>query len=148
MVESFGVVCVVWIGSIVPLGVAVTGAFYLLAVDTTTSHHESENIDSIKSLRQFPGVFWQLALICILCYGGIKTFTISAQRFLAAWFYDGDQRKAGVATGTDWTDVYVGDSVCILWCGILGRARAMSPLHRRVLLVKDKYARDRLQSFR
>ncbi|KGO71536.1 hypothetical protein PITC_051770 [Penicillium italicum] len=100
MIEAFGVVCTVWVGSILSLGVAVTGSFYLLAVDgSTTLPHGSENLHSAYSARQFPRNFWQLALICILGYGGINTFTISAQRFLAAWFYDGDQRKAGATIG-------------------------------------------------
>ncbi|KAB8075438.1 hypothetical protein BDV29DRAFT_171976 [Aspergillus leporis] len=43
-------------------------------------------------------IFWQLTLICILGYGGINTFTNSAQQFLAACFYRGDQRAPGAVT--------------------------------------------------
>jgi hypothetical protein len=100
IIVALGVVCTVWLGSILSLGVAVIGSFYLLAVDgSTTLRHESESLRSAHSARRFPRAFWQLALICILGYGGINTFPISAQRFLAGWFYGGDQRKAGAATG-------------------------------------------------
>ncbi|CAG8382056.1 unnamed protein product [Penicillium salamii] len=100
LIEDFGIVRAVWIGSMLSLGIAVVGAIYLLGVrGGTLVHHESENAGTMSPIRQFPSVFWKLAWICVLGYGGINTFPISAQRFLAAWFYDGDQRKAGAVTG-------------------------------------------------
>ena len=65
------------------------------------AHDEDEergrNVNSRGSLFDYPYVFWQLGLICMLGYGGINTFTNSAQRFLAFTFYAGDQRAAGSA---------------------------------------------------
>lgn len=100
IIETSGIVYAVWFGSILSSGVALAGAFYLITVRGISSvHQSSERIESMSSVRRFPRVFWKLALICLLGYGGINTFPISAQRFLAAWFYDGDQRKAGAVTG-------------------------------------------------
>ncbi|KAL4950516.1 major facilitator superfamily domain-containing protein [Aspergillus filifer] len=48
-------------------------------------------------IRHFPSVYWHLALICFLAYGCLNGFTNSAQRFLAARFYSGDQQAAGSA---------------------------------------------------
>lgn len=100
IIEVSGVVYAVWFGSVLSSGVALSGALYLLAARGISPIHQSDQIfESMSSVRQFSRVFWKLALICVLGYGGINTFPISAQRFLAAWFYHGDQRKAGAVTG-------------------------------------------------
>ncbi|KAJ5343822.1 uncharacterized protein N7506_003646 [Penicillium brevicompactum] len=100
IIDISGVVYAVWFGSLVSSGVAIAGAFYLLAArGISSTHHNGQSSDTTNPVRQFPLVFWKLALICVLGYGGINTFPISAQRFLAKWFYGGDQRKAGAVTG-------------------------------------------------
>ncbi|KAJ5345870.1 hypothetical protein N7452_003874 [Penicillium brevicompactum] len=100
IIDISGVVYAVWFGSLVSSGAAIAGAFYLLAArGISSTHHNGQSIDTTNPVRQFTRVFWKLALICVLGYGGINTFPISAQRFLAKWFYGGDQRKAGAVTG-------------------------------------------------
>lgn len=96
-------------GTGLSLGAGLLSSFYLVSIlnseqKHTTSedvHGEYEetgtNVNMRASLFDYPYVFWQLGLICMLGYGGTEAFTNSAQRFLAFTFYAGDQNAAGWA---------------------------------------------------
>ena len=94
LVKSLGVVPATFFVTAVAMGVTALSSFSLmstLAVYTKDKARPS----LIASLRQFPLTYWQLLAICALGSGGINTFTNSAQRYLAARFFDGDQSAAG-----------------------------------------------------
>ncbi|CEL10020.1 hypothetical protein ASPCAL13147 [Aspergillus calidoustus] len=111
LIEPYGVVTVTWLATLLSLGMPIIGLISLLTTpDPATEADETlltpENpdtnlpakpISAISSLRHFPRVFWHLAIICLLSYSCINTFTNSAQRLLATRFYDGDQAAAGEA---------------------------------------------------
>jgi hypothetical protein len=111
LIEPYGVVTVTWLATLLSLGMPIIGLISLLTTpDPATEADETlltpENpdtnlpakpISAISSLRHFPLVFWHLAIICLLSYSCINTFTNSAQRLLATRFYDGDQAAAGEA---------------------------------------------------
>lgn len=109
LTQAHGVVAASWMGTGLSLGAGLLSAFYLVSMRNSEqketmpeeARDEDEetgrNVNSRDSLFDYPYVFWQLGLICMLGYGGINTFTNSAQRFLAFTFYAGDQRAAGSA---------------------------------------------------
>ncbi|RDW59296.1 uncharacterized protein DSM5745_10991 [Aspergillus mulundensis] len=102
VVEPYGVAPATWIATALSLGVAIAGALYLLTitkpeVDGARNEDDDCTNSAPLSFRQFSPVYWQLALICLLSYGCLNTFTNSAQRFLAVRYYHGDQRSAGSA---------------------------------------------------
>ncbi|KAL5338960.1 major facilitator superfamily domain-containing protein [Aspergillus crustosus] len=102
LIEPYGVVGVTWIATVLTLGVCVVSVISLFAVmsdDTEIAAAGKEDEDTAGSFpfRAFPPVYWYLALICLLGYGCLNAFTNSAQRFLAARYYEGDQRAAGSA---------------------------------------------------
>ncbi|KAL4809084.1 major facilitator superfamily domain-containing protein [Aspergillus unguis] len=105
LVSSYGIILATWIATALALGVVAISAVYLLGI--TQPFHESPLLleeggnpspSFFKRLpfRQFPRLYWHLALLCPLSYGCL-TFTNSAQRFLAVRFYNGDQQAAGSA---------------------------------------------------
>ncbi|OGM48676.1 hypothetical protein ABOM_001983 [Aspergillus bombycis] len=97
--EASGVVSASWMGTVLPLGVTLLSCLYLLRLSDVAGPEASSNPPGfISSVSRFNRIYWQLGIVCVLGYGGINTFTNSAQRFLAAWFYKGDQRAAGSAT--------------------------------------------------
>ncbi|KAL4937958.1 major facilitator superfamily domain-containing protein [Aspergillus oleicola] len=113
-VARYGVVSATWIATVLVVGVAAIGLVVLLVL-TSCEHEVADDkealavdgedsaglniaaVDSPSAISQFPPVYWHLALICVLSYGCLNTFTNSAQRFLAARFYGGDQQAAGSA---------------------------------------------------
>ncbi|KAL5000674.1 major facilitator superfamily domain-containing protein [Aspergillus recurvatus] len=103
LIEVYGVASATWIATALSLGVATVGAIYLLAITNPGADEPwIRNEDNPKfvvrlSFRQFSPAYWQLALVCLLSYGCLNTFTNSAQRFLAMRYYHGDQRAAGSA---------------------------------------------------
>ncbi|KAL2810090.1 major facilitator superfamily domain-containing protein [Aspergillus granulosus] len=111
LIEPYGVVAVAWIATVMSLGVSIVGLVSLLALPDPATESDmtpliSENphtalkskpFSPASSIRHFPRVFWHLALICLLSYGCVNTFTNSAQRLLALRFYDGNQPAAGGA---------------------------------------------------
>lgn len=109
LTKAHGVVSASWLGTGLSLGVSILSVSYLVSIndseskDTDTEEANDEggtgrNSNSLPSLSDYPYIFWQLGLICMLGYGSVNTFTNSAQRFLAFTFYNGDQRAAGSAT--------------------------------------------------
>ncbi|KAL4775446.1 major facilitator superfamily domain-containing protein [Aspergillus nidulans var. acristatus] len=103
LIELYDVTSATWIATALSLGGVTLGATYLLTI-TKRRHDYSQvgNKDDPKfiiplSFRQYPPSYWLLALICLLSYGCLNTFTNSAQRFLAKRYYHGDQRAAGSA---------------------------------------------------
>ncbi|KAL4978111.1 major facilitator superfamily domain-containing protein [Aspergillus desertorum] len=103
LIELYGVASATWAATALSLSVAAVGATYLLTITKPgTDQTRVRDGDAPKSIvalsfRQFPPGYWQLALICLLSYGCLNTFTNSAQRFLAMRYYQGDQRAAGSA---------------------------------------------------
>ncbi|KAL4921183.1 major facilitator superfamily domain-containing protein [Aspergillus aurantiobrunneus] len=105
LVGPYGVVSATWIATVLALSVATIGLVSFLSIAEPADESLPANEDaSFKSVsvdpfpfRQFPPVFWQLALLCLMSFGCLNTFTNSAQRFLAMRFYRGDQRAAGEA---------------------------------------------------
>ncbi|KAL4983583.1 major facilitator superfamily domain-containing protein [Aspergillus falconensis] len=103
LIELYGVASATWIATALSLGVATVGATYLLTitkprVDKPWIRNEDNPKFIVRlSFDQFSPGYWQLALICLLSYGCLNTFTNSAQRFLAMCYYHGDQRTAGSA---------------------------------------------------
>ncbi|KAI9370032.1 major facilitator superfamily domain-containing protein [Aspergillus egyptiacus] len=104
LLEPYGTVGATWIATLLTLTVATICALYLITISSSskdqprnlTEDTDTDNHPSIAfPLRHFPPVFWQLALLCLLGYGVLNTFTNSAQRFLAIHFYHGNQRQAG-----------------------------------------------------
>lgn len=114
LAKAYGVVAAGWLGTGLSLGVSILSASYLVSINdsenkgaSTEEANDEEgndeegarrNVNFHASLSDYPYMFWQLGLICMLGYGSINTFTNSAQRFLAFTFYGGDQRAAGSAT--------------------------------------------------
>ncbi|KAL3446188.1 major facilitator superfamily domain-containing protein [Aspergillus insuetus] len=110
-IEPCGIVAVTWFATLLSLGMPIIGLVSLLATpDPATEADESllipeppgtilptKHISATSSLRHFPRVFWHLAIICLLSYSCINTFTNSAQRLLTTRFYDDDQAAAGEA---------------------------------------------------
>ena len=98
LIEVYGIVPATWIGSFISLAATVLGTVSLLAV-TVSGAPTTRGAEAVSaaSWRQFPRVYWQLGLVCVVGYGGINTFTNSAQRFLASCFFHGDQKAAGAA---------------------------------------------------
>ncbi|KAL4798815.1 major facilitator superfamily domain-containing protein [Aspergillus venezuelensis] len=118
-IEYYGVVPATWIATGLVVGAAATGATSLLILTNsnfaghlddkealTIMADEDRDSDSNDMgvapslgtvIRHFSPAYWQLALICVLTYGCLNSFTNSAQRFLAARFYRGDQQAAGSA---------------------------------------------------
>ncbi|KAL6231802.1 hypothetical protein BDW75DRAFT_233326 [Aspergillus navahoensis] len=103
LIELYGVASATWIATALSLGVATVGATYLLTITKPGADKPRiRNKDNPKlivrlSFRQFSTDYRQLALVCLLSYGCLNTFTNSAQRFLAMRYYHGDQRAAGSA---------------------------------------------------
>jgi hypothetical protein len=111
LIEPYGIVTVTWFATLLSLGLPIIGLISLLATpDPATEADETllipvtpdttlptKPISATSSLRYFPPVFWHLAIICLLSYSCINTFTNSAQRLLATRFYDDDQAAAGEA---------------------------------------------------
>jgi len=109
LATAHGVVAAGWMGTGLSLGASILSASYLVSISDSESKGTSaeeandeegtgRNVNFLTSLSDYPYMFWQLGLICIMGYGSINTFTNSAQRFLAFTFYSGDQRAAGSAT--------------------------------------------------
>ncbi|KAL4964822.1 major facilitator superfamily domain-containing protein [Aspergillus stella-maris] len=120
-IEYYGIVPATWIATGLVVGVAATGATSLLVLTSSNLAGQADDKEALviiadedrdsdsngmgvapssgtrTLIRHFPSVYWQLALICILTYGCVNSFTNSAQRFLAARFYRGDQQAAGSA---------------------------------------------------
>lgn len=107
LVQAYGVLCANWIGSALSMGILILATCQLLTSNAVAGPHVPEKLlatDSqtrvgTPSIRQFPRVYWQIVVVALLGYGGINTFTNSAQRFLAARFYQGDQSAAGSVMG-------------------------------------------------
>ncbi|KAL4819059.1 major facilitator superfamily domain-containing protein [Aspergillus spinulosporus] len=103
LIELYDVASATWIATALSLGGATLGATYLLTITKRRADYSQvENEDNPKfilppSFRQFPPGYWLLAVVCLLSYGCLNTFTNSAQRFLAKRYYHGDQRAAGSA---------------------------------------------------
>lgn len=109
LTKTHGVVAADWMGTGLSIGVSLLSALYLVSIRNSErkdamseeAHGEGEeterNVNVRSSLFDYPYVFWQVGIICMLGYGAINTFTNSAQRFLAFTFYAGDQRAAGSA---------------------------------------------------
>ncbi|KAL4778258.1 hypothetical protein BJX76DRAFT_352755 [Aspergillus varians] len=103
LVGPYGIVSATWIATALSLGVATIGVVSLLSIAKPAVHENlamdgaSSNFLAPLPFHQFPPVFWHLALMCLLSYGCLNTFTNSSQRFLAVRFYNGDQRAAGSA---------------------------------------------------
>ncbi|GAQ11630.1 hypothetical protein ALT_8951 [Aspergillus lentulus] len=88
-----------WMGTLLSLGAIAISVTTLLALTNAVSRQTTApDTGSAVPVRQLPRIYWHLSLICVLEYGGINTFTNSTQRFLASWFYHGNQRTAGLAT--------------------------------------------------
>lgn len=86
-------------GTLLSLGAIAISVTTLLALTNAVSRQTTApDTGSAVPVRQLPRIYWHLSLICVLEYGGINTFTNSTQRFLASWFYHGNQRTAGLAT--------------------------------------------------
>ncbi|KAH8817472.1 major facilitator superfamily domain-containing protein [Xylogone sp. PMI_703] len=98
-VEAYGIVPAVWAVTVISLAVLILGTLYLLSRSDESSHKKKEQINYLESIRKLSSIYWQLTIICILGYGGINTFTNSAQRFLASQYYAGDQSASGSAIG-------------------------------------------------
>ncbi|KAL3456577.1 major facilitator superfamily domain-containing protein [Aspergillus heterothallicus] len=111
LIEPYGVVIMTWMATLLSLGVTIIGLVSFLttpdsAIESDKSPLLSHVLDTDCNtkpvsqsfpLRHFPPVFWYLALIALLDYACLNTFTNSAQRLLALRFYDGDQPAAGAA---------------------------------------------------
>ncbi|KAL4929498.1 major facilitator superfamily domain-containing protein [Aspergillus undulatus] len=115
MIGPYGITSATWTATALAVGFAVIGLISLLMI--TRPRCQVDDEDPLRAatvegkikitpagtvpssnVGQFPTVFWYLAMICLLGYGCLNTFTNSAPRFLATRFYDGDQRAAGSAT--------------------------------------------------
>ena len=107
LVQAYGVLCANWIGSALSLGILILATFQLLTSNAAAGPHVPEKLLATDiqarvgtpSIRQFPRVYWQIVVVALLGYGGTNTFPNSAQRFLAARFYQGDQSAAGSIMG-------------------------------------------------
>ncbi|KAL2816064.1 major facilitator superfamily domain-containing protein [Aspergillus cavernicola] len=108
LIEPYGIVSVTWIATVLSLGISTIGLVLLLTIpdptpdrplpiNDTTNTNTNPRPSIIPSIRHFHPVYWHLALICLLGYGCLNTFTNSAQRFLATAFYNNNQRTAGEA---------------------------------------------------
>ncbi|KAL4755192.1 hypothetical protein BDW72DRAFT_200218 [Aspergillus terricola var. indicus] len=103
LIELYDVTSATWIATALSLGGTTLGAIYLLTITKRGADYSQvgteDNPKSVVplSFHQFPHGYWLLALICLLSYGCLNTFTNSAQRFLATRYYHGDQRAAGSA---------------------------------------------------
>lgn len=80
----------------VAMGLTALSSLYL-AHTVAVPQENRARPSHVASFRRLPSTYWQLILIYILGYGGINTFTNSAQRFLAARFFHDDQSTAGAA---------------------------------------------------
>ena len=94
LVESMGPFPSAFIVIAVSMGVVILS--YLSLTPSLAVHKQSQaGFTFLASLRGFNSTFWLLIVVCAVGYGAINTFTNSAQRFLAAQFFDGDQITAG-----------------------------------------------------
>ncbi|KAF2130171.1 MFS general substrate transporter [Dothidotthia symphoricarpi CBS 119687] len=102
LVARNGVASATWTMSLFAMSLTCLCSAYLLPGLPAPANNASRSFD-IASIWRFSPVYWQLILICAVGYGGIGTFTNSAQRFLAARFFNNDQPAAGRALSITYT---------------------------------------------
>lgn len=94
LINRYGVPSTVWIVTTVPVIMTVLSAWYMTPLLPVAQKSSLADV-SLTSIKLLPSSYWQLSGICVLGYACINTFNNSAQRFLAAWLFDGDQVAAG-----------------------------------------------------
>lgn len=94
LVARYGVAPTTWMVILVPMSCTLLCSLILARGLKPRRRGGATSLD-FTALRRLPQVYWQLILLCILGYGGINTFTNSAQRFIAERFFKDDQPKAG-----------------------------------------------------
>lgn len=100
LAHSSGVVAASWITSMTCLIVCGFSVYKILSMDPKSfKDYRPSKVNVLGLLKRMPPQYWQLCVICVLAYGSIGPFNNSAQQFLAATFYDGDQTISGSVVG-------------------------------------------------
>lgn len=94
LIDQYGVSFATWSVSLAPVCLTFLSACYLVPL-LSAGQKRSLSDTSFASMKILPRSYWQLAWICVFGYACMNTFGNSAQRFLAAWSFNGDQVAAG-----------------------------------------------------
>ncbi|KAK7960754.1 hypothetical protein PG988_011968 [Apiospora saccharicola] len=98
LVQRYGVPAATWAFGLVPLSLTVLSALYMApllgeaAADPGSPFAAGASLAYVRHLSR---AYWKLACICVTGYACMNSFGNSAQRFLAAWYFGGDQVAAG-----------------------------------------------------
>lgn len=98
LVGRFSLARATWAFSLVPLFLDILSALYMAPLLSDAAAHQGSPFaprTSLASVKHLSRTYWKFACICVSGYACINSFRNSAQRFLAAWYFSGDQVAAG-----------------------------------------------------
>lgn len=94
LVDRYGVTPASWFVTIAITGLTVFSSLYLAPILLVTRTGSAQG-SMVGGIKRLPRAYWQLVVICFLGYSVINVFGNSAQRFLAAVFYNHSEVAAG-----------------------------------------------------
>jgi hypothetical protein len=95
LVDHYGIVKSTWLVTAIAILPTSLGGLYLVRSEILNKSR-SDKVESFwDTVRRLPGIYWSLLTVCITGFACISPFANSVQRFLANWYFDGDEKKAG-----------------------------------------------------